>query len=57
MFGEEDRKKIESSFLRGSVKEGCLYKMEEDHVLSKENKSIEEMKSQIMALTKRVFLN
>jgi hypothetical protein len=57
MFAEDDRRKIESSFLRGSVKDGCLYKMEDENAINRESKSLEEMKSQIMALTKRVFLN
>ena len=57
MYADNDRNKIESTFLRGSLKEADGHKIFEDNYLGKENKVIDEVKGQIIALTKRVFMN
>lgn len=52
----EDRKKCDSTFLRSSAKQPYIPKFDEDYT-NKDSKTLQEIKSQLVSLTKKVFLN
>ena len=55
--GEDSRKKSDSHYLRSSLKDNCIFKLEDESTKSKQEKAIDELRSQILALTKKVFIN
>lgn len=57
LYCQNDRKKSDSTFLRSSLREGYCFRQEEEKDLSKDEKAIAELRSQILSLTKKVFVN
>lgn len=52
----EDRKKCDSTFLRSSAKEPLIPRFD-DESGSKDSKTLEDIKAQLVSLTKKVFVN
>lgn len=53
----EERKRSDSYYMRMSARDGSAYRPDEDNLKTKEERAITELRSQILSLTKKVFIN